>query len=91
MPFTKMIQEYRRAGQRIWMVCISIGAVYMPTSFKFTRLHNKKEQEIRTMRDFSEVVDGVLDDYDLLFNKPAEFVNLYPASDLDQRIVYEFR
>jgi hypothetical protein len=74
MPYTEMIDECRRAGQHTWIANTSIGAVYMPTTFMISNLKPKKELPITNTAEASEVVDEVLDDYEILFNDPEEFV-----------------
>ena len=78
MKFTEMIDEYRQAGHHPRMARSSIGAVFMPTTFMMTILKNKHDPPITTTAEAAECVDTVANDYEFLFNNPAELVDKYP-------------
>ncbi len=80
MKFTEIIDEYRLACQHPRMACTSIGAVFMPTAFMIKSLNEKKEQLILDTGAASEVVDEVLDYYEILFNNQAEIVAKHPIN-----------
>ncbi len=54
----------------------------------FCLLQNLKEPVITTTREAAEVVDQVLpvDDYEILFNKPEEFVVKYQGNDQEDTL-----
>ncbi len=78
MPFTVtgMINEYSLACLHTRMASTSYGAVFMPTFFMISCLHQKNEPVITTTREAAEIVDVILDDYEILCNNQADFVLL---------------
>jgi hypothetical protein len=78
--------EYRRACQHTRMASTSVGVVFMPTALMISSLHSKMEPVIMNTGQAVEVVDEVLNDYEILFNNPAEFVAKYPGNYPEQTL-----